>query len=151
MQTDHRSCQSEKALQWRKDGQRGGGRGRQTRSCGNTNVFLWTREQLRTTSQSQCSISWGAPVTSHRPATCQRDSQDQARQLSNTQPKHDPEHVPATSGFQPHLDLASHLDPDFIMSQCPGTNLNGTQVSCPQPPHCGTQNSGCFPTSCGIH
>ena len=87
-----------------------------------------------------------------RPTTCQRGSQDQARQLSNIQPKHDPEHVPATGGFQPQLDLTSHLDPDFIMSQCPGTNLNGTQVSCPQfPPRCGTQNSGCFPTSCGIH
>lgn len=137
--TDHRSCQSEKALQWRKMG-----------SCANTNVFPWSTQQLRTSSQSQCSISWGVPVTSPRPATCRCGSQDQARQRSNTQPKHSPKHLPTASGFQPLLDLISHLDPDF-MSQCPRTHLNGIYSSCPQPPRCGTQNPVCFPTSCGIH
>ena len=120
---------------------------------------LWKHKRLPVDQRAAAnhiskSVFYQLGSSSHfpRPTTCQRGSQDQARQLSNIQPKHDPEHVPATGGFQPQLDLTSHLDPDFIMSQCPGTNLNGTQVSCPQfPPRCGTQNSGCFPTSCGIH
>lgn len=90
------------------------------------NGELWKHERLpmdQTAAENHISKSvlsaGGVSVTSPRPATCSRGSQDHTRQRSNTQPKHDPEHLPAASGFQPLLDLTSHLDPDFLMSQYP--------------------------------